>query len=281
MLSLWGFLKDNKREVFQSLFIISAFIVPGLIDLRPLLDGYLQTFKNDGWYILIYVLSIILGAKAIPFLLSGAVVAFCCHRNKNIVLNRGNYYHNYPLWWYRYCSLVLGIKSCNLVLVPIYMQFKLVINAVFSDFPLIESDYPLVKENSKSKVVWHNVEQSEQEINVILEDTYKVDISQLPGSKRSLKTVKISRDEFIDGNRRYNPLFCEAVNSVIRSIPTIEVVNIFATTNPKHTIEIARKVFLQAKRGNVNALYIYNQDDKVKATRAFEEKGHKVYSYKK
>ncbi len=43
------------------------------------------------------------------------------------MFNRGNYYKQYRYGWYRICSKILGYSECNLIQVPIYMQFKLVL----------------------------------------------------------------------------------------------------------------------------------------------------------
>ena len=52
-------------------------------------------------------------------------------------------------------------------------------------------------------------------------------------------------------------------------------VNVFATTNPMNTINIASRVFKNADRGNIDSLYVYKQ--KNIGGREFESKGKKIY----
>lgn len=95
-------------------------------------------------------------------------------------MNRMRVYHDYSYTWYWVCAKILGITSCDLVLVPIYMQFKLVIRATFSEYPLDGTEYPVAENESESKVSELNHKKTKGEINLVLEDTYIIEERQLP-----------------------------------------------------------------------------------------------------
>lgn len=56
------------------------------------------------------------------------------------------------------------------------------------------------------------------------------------------------------------------------------VVNVFPTTNAKHTKKIAEDVFKLAERGDVKTLVVFQQSHKRK--RKFEENGKVIYDYR-
>ena len=68
-----------------------------------------------------------------------------------------------------------------------------------------------------------------------------------------------------------------AVVMSLAMMPMITV-NVFATTNPKNSLHIAKRVFKAASRANVSHFYVFQQN-KNKATDRwyFEESGHKIY----
>ena len=194
-------------------------------------------------------------------------------------INQGNdtteIYHNYPYWLYWYCAKILGYGKCDLVLVPINMQFKLVIRGTFSEYPIIDDDYPPI-ENEKCTVTITNEKNKTTELNLILEDTYS--INSIPANKRALKTIRITRQGLNNAGRHFCESFVEATMEEIRSQAERITVNVFATTNPKNSLHIAKRVFKAASRANVSHLYVFQQN-KNKATDRwyFEERGHKIY----
>ena len=80
--------------------------------------------------------------------------------NSDYVMNNRGAYHDYPYFWYFYCAKILGIRKCNLVLVPIYLQFQLVINGVFDEYPLNENEYPVIEKELESTVTKRNTGES-------------------------------------------------------------------------------------------------------------------------
>lgn len=106
--------------------------------------------------------------------------------NKEKVFNTKNVYHNYSYIWYWICAKVLGYTKCNLKLVPIYLQFELVMNDTFAEYDVgTDDDYPII-ENEEIKIDKLNWNQVSQEINLVLEDTYPITKSQLPSFEKSI-----------------------------------------------------------------------------------------------
>ena len=190
-------------------------------------------------------------------------------------MNRKRVYHDYCYAWYWLCAKILGIKSCNLVLVPIHMQFKLVIRATFPEYPLDETEYPVVENESESKVSEINQEGSTREINFVLEDTYAIETLQIPKSKQVYRTIKISRNCGPDSSRHFSQKYIEAIIKCIRDLKGQVTVNVYATTNPMNTKHIAKRAFGLGERGNVKHLYVFQQGKD--GRRRFEEKGRKVF----
>ena len=195
--------------------------------------------------------------------------------NREFVMNRKRVYHDYSYTWYWFCAKVLGINSCDLVLVPIYMQFKLVIRATFQNYPLDEMEYPEIENEMDSKVMIFDGNKVSREINLILEDTYPVDIQQIPRSKRGYKTFKVIRNSGTDNTRHFSQKFINAIIKCVRGINGKTIINIYATTNPLNTKHIAKRAFGLGNRGNVEHLYVFQQ--RKDGIRRFEEKGKKVF----
>lgn len=111
--------------------------------------------------------------------------------------------------------------------------------------------------------------------NLILEDTYPINAKQIPEENRKLYTVKVSRNNKGNFGRHYSEKFVSEIIDELRKLPNGVTLNVYATTNPKNTLNIARRVFAQAERGNVSHLYVYQQSKT--GERPFENKGKKIY----
>ena len=175
---------------------------------------------------------------------------------------------------YWYCAKILGFKKCNLVQVPIHTQFELIIRGVFNEYPLNDADFPEVQGESIS-VKKANEEYNSKEINLILEDTYPISEKQIPKAKRVLRTTTVSRNDGKSVGRHFSQSFIEAIINAARELPNDCTVNVFATTNPKNTVHIARRAFMLAERGNIAHLYVFQQKKSTK--RSFEYKRYKIY----
>lgn len=110
---------------------------------------------------------------------------------------------------------------------------------------------------------------------MILEDTYPIKTNQLPQNKKNLPTIKISRNDGVKFERRFSDDFINSVINEIRKFPSDNTINIFATTNPKNTIHIVKRVFVTGGRGNTKHLFVFQQDSK--GNREFKSEGKKIY----
>lgn len=266
----------NFRQISYVLLIITVFFLPYMIDIPSLFEDYLREHKPEpelSDFLPYYILKC--GNIAISLGLSFLVFWIIRRDNKEYVMNHDNVYHDYPFRWYWFCGKVLGIKKCSLILVPIYMQFKIVIENIFEEYPLDEADFPIIEEEPECIIEKENMEADLSEINLILEDTYVIESEQIPCCKQNLPTIKISRNNGNSHTRHYSPNFINAISEEIRKLPQVHIVNIYATTNPMNTVQIIRSTFKMADRGNVEHVFVYQQGSSGK--RRFNEKGHKIY----
>lgn len=264
---------SNLEPIAQLIILVAIVIIVLKINGVQLLEKFYD--KQDlGFDNLKYYLILKLGNIAIIALLDGLVLYNFRQHNKGKSFNRGNVYHNYPYIWFFIGSKILGYGKCTLKLVPIYLQFKLVLKDTFNEYLIgSDDDYPK-KENEIIKVEKKNMVNQFNEINLVFSDTYPVKQNQLPVNKKNLPTIFISRDNN-DNNRYYSDMFINKIIQEVRNLPENIRINIFATTNPKHTKYIVEQAFKLADRGNINKLYVFQQEST--GNRVFKEKGIKVY----
>ena len=155
------------------------------------------------------------------------------------------------------------------------MQFKLVIRATFPEYSLDESEYPVIENESESKVSELNPMEPTKEINLVLEDTYAIEERQIPKSKQDYRTIKISRGNGADGSRHFSQKYIETIIKCVRGLRGKVTVNVYATTNPLNTKHIAKRAFGLGERGNVEHLYVFQQSKN--GRRRFEENGKKIF----
>lgn len=266
--------QESLRSIFEIVLIIAVFLIPTIINAAKWIEVcFINTnldFDNIKYYFIMKA-----GNLTIGLLLTVLLLFKIREYNKEKIFNTKNVYHDYSYIWYWFCAKILGYKKCNLKLVPIYMQFKLGLNDTFDDYDVgLDDDYPL-KENEQI-IVQKNNNQVTNEVNLVLADTYPIVERQLPISKRGLYTIKISRDQD-DLRRYYSPEFIVKITNEVRKLPHgINSVNIYATTNPKHTLKITRDVFKLAERGNVKKLVVYQQNKD--GIRKFEKKGIVIFN---
>ena len=267
-------IKDNSVQLIEIIVLIICVILPLVIDVPGLFEKYLKdnylTPDNMAPYLMIKA-----GKYALAVGLFIIALLNIRKHNKEVTMNRRNVYHNYSYLWYYFCAKILNIEKCNLILVPIFMQYKLVIQNIFNDYPLNENDYPVVDDEPDVIISKSNWSTNFYEINVILEDTYLIDAKQIPREKRKLPTIKISRNDGSDVGRHFSQKFIESVINEIRGLRDGIRVNVYATTNPMNTYNIAKRAFTNADRGNVAELYVYQQGST--ENRLFESKGKKIY----
>lgn len=270
-------MKESSCSILQIVLLLVSFFLPIMADVSHWIEFFFQkseiNFETAKYYILLKIGNFGIGIVFMLFLL------FQIRKtNKEKLFNTMNVYHNYPYIWYWICANVLGYVKCNLKLVPVYMQFKLVLNDTFSNYDMgTECDYPTI-ENEEIKLNKVNWNPEFQEINLVLADTYPITRTQLPVSKVTLPTLVIARKRS-DQSRYYSPQFVAKTVDEVRRLPrNTTIVNVFSTTNAKHTKQIAGDAFKLAERGNIKKLVVFQQSNK--GVRKFEEKGRVIYNYK-
>ena len=267
-------IKESFVMIAQSFAILFVFVLPFKVNVQEIFKQYLTNNYPTPENYWVY-LPLSYGNIAISILISGLLYWKIRKNNSNMFMNRDtNVYHDYPYVWYLYCAKVLGIKKCNLINVPIYMQIKLSIHQIFDEYPLNDSEYP-IDENEVVSVLKENEDASKQVCNLILEDTYPIEEIQIPRNVRKHYTVKVSRHSSGDFGRHYSEKFITQTINEVRSLPNDITLNVFATTNPKNSLNIAKQVFAQAERGNVSHIYVFQQ--RKTGRRIFEEKGKRIY----
>lgn len=263
---------DSGREYLQLLSLCICFVFPKLVNLseifRTILGGQKPDFETAKYYYLM-----ISGNWVIGLLLALYVLfTFIRKSNKETILNKGNVYHKHNYAWYWICSKILGYDKCNLVLVPIQMQFKLVLRDTFKEFPFNEGIFP--NECCPANVTTKNENNQSNKFTLIIEDTYPIKDIQIPEKYLNMYLIRITRLSDKIGKRVYCEEFIDSIVKEIRLLPEDSIVNIFATTNPKNTYEIAKKGFFLAERSNIAKVNVFQQDQD--GERKFIEKPYVV-----
>lgn len=268
------FFRDCGRQIIETFILVFCVIAPWIFNIAEMFLPYLAESKLEPDNVVGY-LTVKNGNWTITIVLVLIVLWRIRAHNKELVMNTTDSYHNYPYWWYWYCAKILGYGKCDLIRVSIHMQFKLVIRGTFPEYPIMHDDYPAI-ENEECPVTITNEENNSKEINLILEDTYC--INSISVNKRELKTIRIRRPSLNNASRHFSESLVETTMKEIRTQAEKITVNVFATTNPKTSFHIARRVFKTASRSNVSHLYVFQQNKNQATDRwYFEEKGHKIY----
>ena len=273
-------LLDSKRELLQIIALFGCFIAPRIFNfseiIRVILGGQKPDFSTAKYYYLMKSGNLTIGIILMLYVL----FYFFRKSNKEEILNKGNFYHDHSYIWYYFCSKVLGYRKLNLILVPIYMQFRLIVRDTFEDYSLNNDFFP--DENIEDIFVKYfentelnNITSNLNEINLILEDTYPIEKKQLPRNKQPLNMIKITRNNGTDVTRVYNEHFVNSVINVVRKLSSETVLNIYATTNPKHNLQIVKRAFSLADRGNILNLYVFQQN--TNNERMFDSKAKKIF----
>ena len=268
------YVNGRAIQFMEIVLLFVSFVLPHLVDAANLFLPYLAKTDPDPENISSYIV-IKNGNWAISIALFIFSIIQIRKYNREQVMNRTHHYFSYRYSWYWFCSKILGYEKCDLALVPVYMQFALIINGVFKEYPLCDEDFPEI-ENEKCLVKIENDANECNEINIILEDTYC--IHSIPYEKREYKTIRISRTNLGASGRHFSQTFINSVISVVQNLKEKTNINVFATTNPKHSLHIARRAFRTAGRTNILHLYVFPQTkDNELNTWRFENTGYKIY----
>lgn len=268
-------IEENLRPIVQIILLSVSLFLPVILEASKWIEFIFQNveldFDNAKYYFLLKV-----GNWGIGIIVMLFVLSQIRKTNKEKLFNTKNVYHDYPYIWYWICAKILGYVKCNLKRVPIYLQFKLVLEDTFSEYDVgTEDDYPKI-ENEEIEIHKKNWNVDSHEINLVLSDTYPIKKNQLPAAKSILPTLVVIRNR-PNKSRYYSPQFVSKIVDEVRNLPRTETfVNIFATTNPKHTRQIVENAFKMAERGNVKKLVVFPQSNK--GMRRFKRKGKIMYN---
>lgn len=255
---------------------IVPFVLPFVLQYLGISIGVEKDDFSEGWLRILYQVYLELGkyGKYLASIVLGTFLWWKFRkRNHEIVFNKGNSYKDYSYAEYWLCAKILGYSKCNLERVPIYKQFQLIRRDTFNEYYVGEMP---TKEDLEIGQCWLKpLSGSDKEVNLMIADTYPLSSGQLPVSKNSLATVKIYRQNQNDHRYFYITKLVDSVLNTVRNLPSdVEQLNIFATTNPKNTYEIVRKVFKSGERDKIRVLMVFQQHNS--GLRKFEDKGRRV-----
>ena len=274
MKSFFRKLVVNARPIGQIITLLFVGILPSLLDVTKGVVKQPEITASQKLFDYIFYLVWTMGNEAIGVFLLIAALITIRKCNKGYIFNRGDLYKDYPYIWYWICAKILGYSECNLVLVPIFMQFKLVIRDTFDKYHCGTFDK---KDNDTISLNKSNMTKILDEVNLIIADTYPLSEKQIPKSKRKYPTILISRDNSVDHNRYYSPKLVQELVNEVRQLPAnIKKVNVFATTNPQNTMNIINNAFKLGERGNLDEVIVFQQN-KNGNPRRFKKKGKRVY----
>lgn len=264
----------NIRPVCQIIALIIVGCLPGLLNISERVIEQPQITASQKWFDYIFYYVWTKGDVAIGLLLLITALFAIRKTNKECIFNKGDVYKNYPYIWYWVCAKILGYSECNLILVPIFMQFKLIIKDTFDKYYCGDFNK---KNNDDISINKQNISSASDEVNLIIADTYPLEIKQIPVSKRRNLTIVISRDNSIDHNRYDSPELIRTVVNEVRNLPpNIKKANVYATTNPQNTMNIAIDAFKLGERGNLDEITVFQQRQ-TGNPRKFSGKGKVVY----
>lgn len=268
-------MKSKRRELVQIACLLIAALIPFFVDLsvymnRAIKAGVDIDFKE---YLIFDSGKYVISAALVLFIL----FVFIRKSNRKSVFNEaGNEYYNYSYEWYWFCSKILGYQKCSLIRVPIFMQYKLLINQVFHEYDFgSENDYRHI-DNEHIKII--TKDGSGDTVNLVLADTYPIPAALLPGIVSDFKTILITRENTGDGSRYISEEFCNQVQAKVYQLVQsgCKTINVFPTTNVVHNIRIVKSAFMKGGRGDIKHLYVFEQPNSSDGDWRFSDKGIKI-----
>ncbi len=191
--------------------------------------------------------------------------------NKEREFFNGDIYGNIPMVFY-YIAKFLGYSKVSLIRKPYDIQFKLLRKDLFE---LVADDISEDKNvNVEVNTTKFNYSKNLRECNLIIEDTYPIKDEQIPENKRELDTIRITKEKTSESIRVYSPKLVAKVSEQVELIQSTGAkINLFLTTNTKHTERIIKDVFMKAERNKYN-LEVFLQE--ANGSWNFRRKGKKV-----
>ncbi len=195
--------------------------------------------------------------------------------NRNRVFMSGNIYGTNYYIFYK-LGKMLGFKKICLIRKPYYAIFKIVMNSDFEELVDLNIENEQLSKDLSIKVdetKFHDINNL-RECNLVISDTYKINLEQLPADKQEIDTIIIERI----GHEKIRVSSQELVNAVrkavIKIINTGAKINLFMTTSTYNTYKIITECFMQADRDKMEVeIFQQNTTDKNKK---FKDKGKKV-----
>lgn len=195
--------------------------------------------------------------------------------NKNRVFLAGNIYGTNYYIFYKLAK-VLGFNKISLIRKPYYCMFKIIINDDFEELINLDKENEKLSSDISIRVdesKFHNINNL-RECNLIVSDTYKIQLEQLPIDKKDIDTIEIERIGHIGVRISSQDLVNEVRKAVIKIVNTGANINLFLTTSTFNTYQIIRECFMQADRDKIE-LKVFQQDTS-KRDKKFNNKGKKV-----
>ena len=195
--------------------------------------------------------------------------------NKNRVFLAGNIYGTNYYIFYKLAK-VLGFNKISLIRKPYYCMFKIIINDDFEELVNLDKENEKLSTDISIRVdesKFHNINNL-RECNLIVSDTYKIQLEQLPIDKKDIDTIEIERIGHSGVRISSQELVNEVRKAVIKILNTGANINLFLTTSTFNTYQIIRECFMQADRDKIE-LEVFQQDTS-KRDKKFSSKGKKV-----
>lgn len=259
-------LKKIKKIFWQECIYILIIIAPWFLT-DPCIDTIKKIFESwNGSIINEDVTHTIIKA-----IISLILYTYIYHKNSEKEFFNGDVYGDITIVFY-YIARFLGYKKVSLIRKPYDIQFKILRRALFDIVDdNIDKDEAVIVETDKSHFKYSN---NMRECNLIIADTYPINMKQIPISKRNLDSILIKRKKSSISPRVYSP---KLINEVSESVALIQKtgakINLFLTTNTKNTEKIVKEIFMKGDRSCYKLEVFLQKSD---GSREFREKGIKV-----
>lgn len=271
---------DGVFQYIKLLLLPISFFIPILFDFKTKIEDLVDTSKTTILEIKsIFLLFAIKSGNVLIGLTLFIIVLFIFRKyHAEQKLNMGNHYHNHTYVYYWMCSNILGYKTCSLILVPVFMQIKLILKDTFSNFYYGEDSVYAEDTENRISITKKNFENKENElINIVISDTYLIEEERLPHLYNSNPTIFIIREKINDSKTRvFSKALIDEINNQICSLQGEVKINLFATMNPKNTYYMTKLLFKKANRTNITRLTVFTQSRGVANDWTFDECGKRV-----
>lgn len=277
--------KDGLWQYFQMILLLVVLAVPIVLNFKYTIENELLDTSKTSDIDIIKIIILFLIKKGNVFIGIGlCIFVFIILRKNNecIRLNSGNHYHIHYYAYYWICSHILGFKKCSLILVPIYMQIRLILDDVFPEFYYGDDSFykeEMGKEENLIRITEYNINNPDKElVNIIVSDTYPIELSSIPQLYSSNYTICIERtDNQHSKSRVFSPALIETLNNQICKLSGNKKINLFATTNPKNLYFMVNNTFKKAGRTNITHLTVFTQNNASLNNWKFDEIGKRVF----